>query len=127
MSVLFKLICLFFYAGISDTGGNAVSSLQIPAYLYYVILGSFACFGLMQYLKKSSVMEYFGKNSLVVYCSHFIFLNIFVELVNKYIPPVNIIGAIIYTVLALIFCLLSCFALVYFTRFKPFNYLIGKF
>lgn len=108
-------------------GGNAVSPLQIPAYLYYVILGSFACFGLMQYLRKCSLMEYLGKNSLVVYCSHFIFLNIFVVLVNEFIPPVNIFSAIMYTVLVLTFCLLSCFALIYFTRFKPFNYLIGKF
>lgn len=108
-------------------GGNAVSPLQIPAYLYYVILGSFVCFGLMQYLKKCSVMEYLGKNSLVVYCAHFVFLNLFVELVNEIISPDNIFSAVLYTVLVLILCLLSCFAVIYLTRFKPFRCLIGKF
>lgn len=108
-------------------GGNAISPLQIPAYLYYVILGSFSCFGIMQWINKCSLLEYFGRNSLVVYCMHFIFLGISLKVVNTIMPPVNIISALLFIISSLGLVLLLCSVIIYLTKYKPFNYLIGKF
>ena len=108
-------------------GGNAISPLQIPAYLYYVLLGSFLCFGIMYWINKCSLLEYFGRNSLVVYCMHFLFLGISVKVVNTILPPVNIISALLFIISSLGLVLLLCSVIIYLTKYKPFNYLIGKF
>ena len=108
-------------------GGNVVSPVQIPSYIYFVILGSLSCFGIMQYIKKCSLLEFYGRNSLVVYCMHFIFLGITVNAVNTIIPPVSIINALLFIICSLGLVLLSCTIIIYMTKYKPFNYLIGKF
>ena len=108
-------------------GGNAISPLQIPAYLYYVILGSLTCFGIMRYINKCSFLEYFGRNSLVVYCMHFVFLGIAVKAINVVIDPVSILNAFLFIVCSLGLVLLSCTAIIFITKHKPFNYLIGNF
>lgn len=108
-------------------GGNAMSLVQIPAYIYYVILGSLSCFGIMQYIGNCRFLEYFGLNSLVVYCVHFVFLALLVEFIGSIISPDNIVSALVYTILTLFSCLLSCVVVIQITKHKPFNFLIGKF
>ena len=108
-------------------GGNAVSPFQVPAYLYFVILGSLSCFGCMKWIEKCKLLEYFGRNSLVVYCTHFLFLGLAVRAINIVIPPVSIISAVLFIVCSLIMVLISCTAIIILTKYKPFNYLIGKF
>ncbi len=108
-------------------GTNIHSILQIPTYLFYVILGSFSFFGLMKYVKKCDILKYFGENSLVVYCSHFIILNAIVLLLIPVYTPDSLVKAIIYTVVVFVSCLFFCSVLIWITKKKPFNYLIGKF
>lgn len=108
-------------------GGNAISPLQIPAYLFFVILGSLSCFGIMILINRCRPLEYFGRNSLVIYCMHFIFLGIAVKIVNQIIPPVSILSAVLFIVCSLVFVLMCCSAVILLTKYKPFNYLIGKF
>lgn len=108
-------------------GGNALSPAQVPAYIYYVVLGSFLCFGLMQYINRCKLLEYFGRNSLVVYCVHFIFLGIYISIINSIIQPVDLITAIIFIATVMILCILSCSLVIFITKYKPFNYIIGKF
>lgn len=108
-------------------GGNALNPLQIPAYLYYVVLGSLLCFGIMQYIEKNRILEYFGRNSLVVYCVHFIFLELYVGIINSIVPPVGMLNAILFITIVFILSLLSCSVVIFIMRYKPLNYLIGKF
>lgn len=108
-------------------GGNAISPLQIPAYIYYVVLGSLSCFGIMQYINNNKMLEYFGRNSLVVYCIHFIFLHIFISIVCTFIQPLDTIRSVLFILTTMLLCLLACMGATYLTRFKPFNYIVGKF
>lgn len=108
-------------------GGNAVNPLQIPAYLYYVILGSFSCFGIMKFINSNRFLEYFGKNSLVVYCVHFIFLDISIRMMNILLPPNSVLSALAFIVCTISLTLLGSTVFIHLTRIKPFNYLIGKF
>lgn len=108
-------------------GGNAINPLQIPAYLYYVILGSFSCFGIMKFINSNRFLEYFGKNSLVVYCVHFIFLDISIRLMYMLLPPNSVLSALAFIICTISLTLLGSTVFIYLTKFKPFNYLIGKF
>lgn len=108
-------------------GGNAISPFQIPAYLFYTVMGSLCCFGILKAINKCSILEYLGRNSLIIYCSHFIFLDITLPLLNSYIQPANTICALLFTIIAVVIVTLLCSILVYLTKYRPFNYLIGKF
>lgn len=108
-------------------GGNAISPLQIPAYLFFVILGSLSCFGIMQYVNKSHLLEYIGRNSLTIYCIHSIFIELYVLLINMFITPLSMGSAYIFIIITLLLVMLSCCGVVILTKYKPFSYLIGKF
>lgn len=108
-------------------GGNAISPVQVPAYLYYVILGSFTLFGIMQKLNTCKLLDYFGRNSLVVYCIHFIFLELYIPLIIHIIIPNGLVNAIIYIVIVLTLTLASCVPVIKLLSYKPFSFLIGKF
>lgn len=108
-------------------GGNAINPVQIFAYLYYVVFGSLSCFGIMQYLDKCCILEYFGRNSLVVYCVHFIFLDISAGLISTCLPLTSVVSILLYIICTLALTLLGCSVFIYLTGFKPFRYLIGKF
>ena len=108
-------------------GANIHSVLQISTYLYYVILGSFSFFGLVQLIKKCDFLKYFGENSLVVYCSHFIILYALILIITPVFTPNTLVKAIIYTVGVFVSCLFFCSVLIWITKKRPYNYLIGKF
>ena len=108
-------------------GGNAISPLQIPAYLYYVILGSLTCFGLIRYIEKCALLEYFGRNSLVIYCMHFLFISFAINIVKSLLLPISFPGTIVFVICSLGIVLLSCSVIIYLSKYKPFSFLIGKF
>ncbi len=108
-------------------GGNATTPLQISAYLFYTILGSLSCFGIMKSIQKCSLLEFFGRNSLIIYCTHFVFMDITLPILNSIIQPTSIINALLFIITAIITVIVLCSGFVFLTRYKPFNYLIGKF
>lgn len=108
-------------------GGNVVNPLQIPAYLYYVLLGSFSCFGIMKLINSNMFLEYCGRNSLVIYCVHFIFLDVTIRVMNMLLPPNSILKAVVFLLCTLTITLIGSAAFISLTKFKPFNYMIGKF
>lgn len=107
-------------------GGNITSIIQVPAFLFYTITGSLSCFGLARLINKSLILEYFGKNSLVVYCIHFIFLDIYLTLISKFLLPFGVVNALLFTLLVLILTLISCIPIVKLLQYKPFSFMIGK-
>lgn len=107
-------------------GGNITSIIQVPAFLLYAITGSLSCFGIARLINKSSILEYFGKNSLVVYCIHFLFLDIYITLISSFLLPLGIINAILFTFIALIMTLISCIPFIKLLQYKPFSFIIGK-
>lgn len=106
---------------------NISSIVQVPTYIFYVITGSLSIFGITKYIGQNKLLEYFGRNSLTVYCVHFVILNALTLLVYEVIQPNNIIMALLFICMVFILCILSCCCICYITKFKPFNYLIGKF
>lgn len=106
---------------------NLVSILQVPAYMLFVLSGSLACFRICMILKENSFVEYFGRNSIIVYCVHFLFIGIAVNVLKIIIAPVTIIGALTFAIATLcITLLMSKLSVQIFTR-RPFCYALGKF
>lgn len=126
---------ILFLMGINDTiiapviishGGNAYTILQIPAYIFYTIMGSLSCFGIIQLFYRKSFLDYVGRNSLVIYCVHFIFLSVYIVPLSAIIYPDSTIKAAMYTVIALFATVISCVPIIFISKYKPFCYLVGK-
>ena len=108
-------------------GGNICSITQIPAYLLITTSGCLVCFGICKYISQCNLLEYYGSNSLVVYCSHFLLLDIFISIVNIGIYPNSVVSSIIYSMFILFLTIAACTILILLTKRKPFCYLMGKF
>ena len=106
---------------------NIVSLFQIPAYLFFVIMGCLSCFGIVMFIKECKLLEYFGKNSLIVYCGHFFILDIYISIINRMIIPNTMINAILFTIIVLTLTLITIAPLVKILSIRPYSYLIGKF
>ena len=83
-------------------GGNISSINQMPAYFFYTILGSRSCFGIANLINQSRFFEYFGKNSLVVYCIHFLLLDIYIPFLYKMINPIGILNSVLFTLIIML-------------------------
>lgn len=108
-------------------GTNIISVYQIPAFLYFTIFGSLSCFSLCKILKNSNFFEYFGKHSMVVYCVHFLFLELFVDIISIVVYPSGLIHAAIFTFLVLMLTIGACACVNKILEHKPFCYIIGRF
>lgn len=104
---------------------NVNSLWQIFAYLFYSITGSLFVILLSKYINKSVVLEYFGKNSIIIYCTHFVFINMYARTFDKLYGDIMILN-VLYFVLIIVFTILSTVLMVKLFNYKPFSYLIGK-
>lgn len=107
-------------------GGNISSMTQIPAFFFYTILGSLSCFGIAKKINNNRILEYYGRNSLVVYCIHFFLLDIYTTILYRIISPIGIVNSSIFTLLILLLCIISCVPIISLFGNYPFNFLIGK-
>lgn len=116
---------LFSPLGFSHTV-NIDSLWQIFAYLFYSVTGSLFVILISKYIYKSVVLEYFGKNSIIIYCTHFIFINMWARVFDKLYGDIMILN-VVYFVLIIVFTILSTMLMIKLFKYKPFSYLIGKF
>lgn len=108
-------------------GTNINSVLQVPAYIIFVMLGSLLSFDIAKYIGKNNLLEFIGRNSLVVYGIHFLFLNAYCQLIDHYISPTSFANAFVYICILYVMTLLSSFLMIKLFTYKPFCWLIGKF
>lgn len=106
---------------------NIHSICQLPVYVFYVITGSFAMFYFVQKIKSLFIFSYFGRNSLVIYCVHFVLLCIFVDLMCLMITPDGYFSSFMFLFSVLFFTLLSLALIIKLLKYRPLNYLLGKF
>ena len=106
---------------------NIDTLYQLPVYIFYVITGSFTMFYFVQNIKPLSLLSYFGKNSLVVYCAHFVFLCIFIDLIYLFLIPNSCFSSLGFLLSVLSLTLLSCSLIIKLLSYKPFSYILGKF
>ena len=106
---------------------NIHSIYQLPIYVFYVLTGSFSMFYFVQKIKPLFIFSYFGRNSLVIYCAHFVFLCVYIDLVYVMITPDNLLSSLLFLLSVMTLSLLSLFIIIRLLEYRPFKYLLGKF
>lgn len=74
----------------------------------------------------SKFLEFLGRNTIIIYCVHFLFLQYFVVIFYSLIVPENTYQRILYLVIVYIFELLACVVSIEIFKHKPLKWIVGK-
>ena len=99
---------------------------QVFSYIFYCIAGSFFVIRVSKCIGKNPLLEFFGKNSIVIYCSHFTFIYIYAKLFHN-LYGISLIFDSLYFLLVVISTIISVVLVSLLFKYKPFTYIIGKY
>lgn len=129
----FAFIVMF---GLLKIGGAEItiytmsSNVTLFNVLEYVLLaywGSLFIVSISKKIRYSSFLEKFGKQSLLVYCTHGLFLNVLLEYTNRYIlSPKDIGSALLFYVFVATLTLLCCYFTIMAFETKYLSWILGK-
>lgn len=121
-------VCHSFGYGILPvyTHNSNVSLIMIPSYLLYATSGSLAIVWLSKKINRNSILEYFGKGSIVVYMIHFEFLNIVISRLSAIILPKGYITSVIFYIICFIVVSVMCGGMIWLMQMPYLRKLIGK-
>ncbi|WP_405340576.1 acyltransferase family protein [Fibrobacter sp.] len=104
--------------------GFKVSFADIPLYLYFSFLGTLAIITLSKLIKINNVLEYIGKNSIVVYLFHIFILRNLLSVFRIYDNDwMYCFGTAIVTFLLTV---MSCLILAFLINTKHLKFIIGQ-
>lgn len=81
------------------TMSSNIELFDLPEFLILAFLGSLFVVYISTVLKENTILETLGKYSLVVYLTHGLFLNLFIEFFNIYITPVGIFTSLCFYII----------------------------
>jgi peptidoglycan/LPS O-acetylase OafA/YrhL len=99
--------------------------IYIPLYILLSYIGINFILGLSKQIKVSPLLEYLGRNSLVIFLLHFTFYQIFISYVLPYLGRSIYLSACI---VALVYLLnvITCCGFAYLLNLKPLRWILGK-
>lgn len=106
----------------------SLSICDIPLHIVLVVLGSFGIYGFAMKINCNSFLEYLGKNSLIIYTTHFVVVRYVYCFTTNFlqISP-SIITGLIYDIFVYIFSVFICCAIIKLFSLKYLRVCTGKF
>lgn len=99
---------------------------QIPVYLMFATLGTFATVWISKMINHSDLLEYFGKGSIVVYTMHFFCLRVIVTVLKPFFTLTTIVETAFYFLLVFVLTALTCAVAIYIFQFPYLRRVLGK-
>ena len=115
------------YCPPSFTATIGVSMMTLIVFLITSTSGIVCFLWLCKHIAKQRFFEYFGRNSLIVYCVHFIPLTITLSSIYKYMEPVSLIQRCLFVLLVFIAEVILCSVLIEVFNKRPFKWIVGKY
>ena len=110
---------------ILDAGVSNVGWKYFPIIILSTLSGSFCLLYLCKQIKKNKLIEYFGKNSIIIYGIHFIPLMYIISILYKY-PPTNYLTMIMFIGLTYIMLLVFLLLIIKLFNTKHLKWICGK-
>lgn len=120
------ILNLEFRLPIIDGAFHKFSFYNTPSTVIICITGSFTILRISRSIGRFFFFEYFGKNSLVIYCFHFIPLVYVVQLLSRFLRPCSILTGTCFYLLALLLEISVMAIIVKIFNKTFFKYCIGK-
>ena len=101
--------------------------ITLIAFIFTSISGILCFLYLCKRIGKQVFFEYYGRNSLIVYCIHFIPLTIILSSMYKYMEPQSLIQRGLFILLAYSAEVIVCSVLIEVFNKRPFKWIVGKY
>ncbi len=130
--IIFIIYKIFFY----NTSFNqmpyiaavAVTKIwQLPIFMIAAVAGSVFIIAFSKFIDHNDILEYFGKNSLIIYCLHLTFMSIYYQLFASCINRMGIQDSVAALVVMLAFVILMMIVCSWLLNQKYLKWLLGKF
>lgn len=100
---------------------------DIPIFLALALLGSMFVIYISYSLKENLLLENFGKQSLLVYLIHVLYLNLYIDFTDRYLlHPDSILTSILFYGLVAITTITSCWLTIKLFEKKQLSWIFGK-
>lgn len=120
------LMFVFNFRVPSFDAGYHPSVFQAPEILLWSIVGVFALLSLCRKINANRLLEFFGRNTLVIYCFHAIPYTLVIYLLSMLFTPANLLQGTLFFISAFCLELLIMSLVVKFFDIYPFRLFIGK-
>ena len=111
---------------ILDAGVSNVGLIYIPIILILTISGSFTILFISDHINKNKILEYFGRNSIIIYGLHFLPLVMTINFYFDLINPQNIYSLILTTILIYSTLAIILILIISIVNTKYLKWIIGK-
>lgn len=108
-------------------GSMKVTLISLPVLLATTISGTMALINVCKKIESNRFLEFYGKNSIVVYCCHFISLLLLLDFFLGHFEPAHFGERLLLIVAVYIVEVIVMGGLIWLFKYKPFCWLIGKF
>ena len=106
------------------------SNIDLCDIIEFVLLaywGSLFIVSISKKIRRNSILEKFGKQSLLVYCTHGLFLNLLLEYTNRYIlSPNDVVSAVLFYIIVAVTAILCCYFTIMAFETKYLSWILGK-
>lgn len=99
---------------------------EIPLFLIGAISGTLIVWYISKIIDRNDILEYLGRNSLVIYLTHWIIIKTLIVIWQMLFPNLKVIPSIMFVSLFVI-VLFICIGLVKFFQCRKFSWMIGKY
>ena len=102
-----------------------VSYQEIPILLLLAMMGIITILEVSKLINRSKVLEYLGKNSLVIYLIHFMFYRIYIYLALPYFGQNAFLSALLFITIVVV-NIVSCCACAWLLNTRYFKWILGR-
>lgn len=126
--VIYPLVAVAsFFKDPCIVAGIYISVLTIPLHLVYAYFGTMFLLAVCKKIDTCGWLEFWGKNSLVVYALHFVPLFFFANVLWTSFNPQTPFMFVLYVFSLYTIEYAVCWLLMRLFQYKPFSWLIGRF
>lgn len=104
-----------------------VGLLSIPVFIFVSTCGTFELIRVCKYIGNSKILEFFGKNTLIIYSLNHIVLISSLFLLNLLWNPLSLVESVLFIIVFYSFVLLIFTILIHLFRQKPLCWTLGRF
>ena len=109
------------------TDSVSMTLSQIPWWLFVALTGTAFLLVIARWFAKSRILGFLGRNSLVVYLTHFLVYLCTVKILSAFFMPGGKISSVIFLLVSFVMTIVFCLLIASVMSRKPFCYLLGKF
>ena len=124
------ILILLFFTRIKTpvfAAGMHITLSQVPIFFISSLTGTFACLRMCKVLDRNKFLEFWGKKTLIVYCTHFWGLILIIPIIFNWFNPISPYSAILYYILIYLLEIVFCWLIIKLFSSKYLKWAIGSF